>query len=497
MIESVFQLLNIDLKILEDRENWVPSVYPDIQGIKNEEAKIFLQGNAYNMDHRFVKYLDHIKNEKFEMDFTYENINPHLHHILGDSVSIRKNEQEVEKEKINITDQKDVFKYNENSADISVECGVCDSDLTKIPLGLLIELIVDLLGLDVLELLDSVLDVLSSRGILTIDELLDLLQIGKLLPPLCDILPICDILDFINDLLKKPLEVILEILNIKPLDLLLELLGKLGDVVVKVVLQIINADYYNNLHLIPKYQDKDLYSPYKHVFLENNTFKRFATKGNAYIISTRGETNVTFLEGAYIGGDLTIGNGRRSSDKKRYDNITVDGPMYVEGDLFIKGANAKFNSIIYVDGDVVIENSIINGLGTHGSLIIFATGNINVVNTSLFEDTPSYIKAYLYSDKTITLFGTLSNLKIEGGISARRIVLNAVRGKVSHKSFTSSHKVNGIHFQSPQQQTDPSQSRLQIIYDPEIMKTYADIKSREPAINEINQPIVIEQNIIK
>jgi len=233
-----------------------------------------------------------------------------------------------------------------------------------------------------------------------------------------------------------------------------------------------------------------------YTFTGNNLFKSFATAGSLTIRNSDNQfKQTTFKEGAYIEKNLTIGNGSNSYNPNNYDKIRVDGPIFVNGDLTIKGADAEFNSIMYVMGDVTIEYSRINGLGQNGSLIIFANGNINIRNNSVNQDEPSNIKGFFYSEQALEMFGVGSNIRIEGGISARRIVLNAIRGRASNRYFEGAQRItNNDYFEGAQNQIGKL-SRLQIIYDPEIINTYADIKSREPVIKNLDPPKIINRDI--
>lgn len=234
-------------------------------------------------------------------------------------------------------------------------------------------------------------------------------------------------------------------------------------------------------------------------FNGNNYFGNLAT-GKSIII--RGNTNrlreTTFESGAYIGenlilGDTSISNSSRRDNPEYYEKIKLDGPIFVNGDLIIEGVDGQFNTIIYVKGNVTIEYSVINGIGNTGSLIIFAEGNIDIQNNSVNQDTPSNIKGFFYSEKALEMFGVGSNLKIEGGISARRIVLNAIKGKASNSYFNGSHYYGGTYFEGQTNQVGKD-SRLQIIYDPDIMGTYADLKSREPMVMNLDSPTIIERS---
>ena len=234
----------------------------------------------------------------------------------------------------------------------------------------------------------------------------------------------------------------------------------------------------------------------------NNTFKQFSTLGNLTIKENK--SNITVgKEGLFIEGDLTIGNtsAGQSTSVSNYSDITIDGPIFVNGKVTIRGANLKSNALIYVnsnsDSAVDIQYSTMNGKtlanNDSGSFIIFSRGNIKISNNSVNQDSPSHIKGFFYSEKDLEMFGVGSNIKIEGGISARRIVLNATRGKSSNKTFSGAQKISSSNYfegVTGQQTTD---SRLQIIYDPEIIKTYSDLKEQEPVIYSVDPPIEKER----
>lgn len=256
---------------------------------------------------------------------------------------------------------------------------------------------------------------------------------------------------------------------------------------------------YPNDNVYPRLKNCIIFCSYSYddnyTFTKNNYFKSFATEGSLTIRSSTKEFMKTkFENGAYIEKSLTIGNGSNSYDPGTYDKIQIDGPIFVNGDVTIKGANAQFNSIMYVMGDVTIENSQLNGINGTGSLIIFAKGNINIRNNSVNQDEPSNIKGFFYSEKALEMFGVGSNIRIEGGLSARRIVLNAIRGRASNTRFSGAQQITGTdYFEGKANQVNKN-SRLQIIYDSYIMNTYADIKSREPIIKSIDPPRLVNRS---
>lgn len=262
------------------------------------------------------------------------------------------------------------------------------------------------------------------------------------------------------------------------------------------------------------YPDKKVYASYKscerirwdyactqkyngdYIFYGNNTFGNFQTDGSLTLRNSSSSFKKTvFTNGAYINGNLTVGNNNlHSYDSTKYEKIQLDGPVFVNGDVHIAGVNGEFNTIMYVNGNVTIEYSVINGLNKTGSLIIFARGNIDIRNNSVNQDTPSNIKGFFYSEKELEMFGVGSNIRIEGGISAKRIVLNAIRGRASDTKFEGSQEVSNKYFEASSNQVNKT-SRLQIIYDPNIMNTYADLKSREPMVISVDPPQITERKL--
>lgn len=233
-----------------------------------------------------------------------------------------------------------------------------------------------------------------------------------------------------------------------------------------------------------------------YTFKGTNTFKQVATNGNVILM----DTDTTFQNGLYVKGDMQIGNNSTSYNTNYYSEITLDGPMYINGDLTIKGADLKSNALIYVNGEVTIQHSRINGKtlksGKKGSLIVMAKSNIKISNNSVNYDDPSYIKGFFYSEKDFEMYGVGSNIKIDGGISARKIVLNAIRGRAKDDPFAQAHKIpyRNDYFEGVAEQAKRD-SRLQVSYDAEIIQTYSDLKQQEPVIYAIEPPIEQERSV--
>lgn len=271
---------------------------------------------------------------------------------------------------------------------------------------------------------------------------------------------------------------------------------------------IITDANFSNENVYPYYLDRytkgnktyeDVLNFDNTILKKTNSFKRFGTEGSLSLTGNSSSFSTTSSKnGIYVGNDLIIGNpSNTTNNTSSYDKLKVSGPFYVGNDLTIKGANVEFNALMYVKGDVTIEYSVLKGLsenGKTGSLIVFAEGDIHINNNSQYEDTPSYIRGYFYSKGELELFGVDSNFKIDGGISARKIVLNAVKGKVksSNPGSNQYQKYNSTYFQLPiYQKNEPS--RLQITYNPYIVNTYLELKPQESIIKVISDPVPLNR----
>jgi len=229
------------------------------------------------------------------------------------------------------------------------------------------------------------------------------------------------------------------------------------------------------------------------IFQNTNKFKSLALGGGGHF--KRG--NHSFQDGLYVGGKLKIGNLSQTDHSSNRDNITIDGTMYVDGDLQIQGANLTSNAMMYVDGDVEIRFSSIQGKdlgnGDTGTLIIFATGNIFLANNSVHQDNPTHIKGYFYSEKNMEIYGVGSNIHIDGGIAGNRVVLNAVRGRVTNGSRSNSTYVQGVGYVDNVTNQRVRNSRLTIKYDTELIENFLKLNPPEPVIYNVDPPELISR----
>ncbi len=190
-----------------------------------------------------------------------------------------------------------------------------------------------------------------------------------------------------------------------------------------------------------------------------------------------------------INGASTIGNRR----------IDLSGTYYVYGDLSITNTNLRTDALIYVDGNVTIRESTLNGITDNSTLIIFATGEINIANISVDSDIPSVIKGFFYTKSNMLMYGVGSHIQLQGGISANRLILTAVRGSSRNNSFESgaAQALLYDHDRNPNTPSIPQRnSRLTVIYDQNLISEYTNFKrdKEEEFITEINDPEVIDRS---
>ncbi|OZS79531.1 hypothetical protein CF394_00530 [Tetzosporium hominis] len=170
------------------------------------------------------------------------------------------------------------------------------------------------------------------------------------------------------------------------------------------------------------------------------------------------------------------------------DQVNIKGIYYITGDLTITNSKLNSDAIFYVDGNVNMTNSsIVDG----SNLYIFSNGEIEISNMSVDKDTPSKIKGFFYTKQNFLMYGVASNIYLNGGISADRIILTAVRGK------SKDYEYDSVAIQKAIINNERVPSRMVIDYDPNLIPEF--ITFTRPADTEIaptmNQPVIIEQEI--
>lgn len=207
------------------------------------------------------------------------------------------------------------------------------------------------------------------------------------------------------------------------------------------------------------------------------------------------EGNYSF-NSMYVNTTLYIGNSSNSQNKNDYDDITIGGydqdrgaQLFVDGNVIIQGANLKSNLTIYTTGSVTIRNSTIQGKeferDREGSLIVFSKKRISIADNSLYINEPSELKGYFYSEDNLVMFGTGSYIKIHGGIAAKRITLNAIRGHYEGGNGWP-YVIEPANLSSP--------SRLTVQYDTDLIENYLKLYPSEPIIKNIDPPELIDRD---
>ena len=133
----------------------------------------------------------------------------------------------------------------------------------------------------------------------------------------------------------------------------------------------------------------------------------------------------------------------------------------------------------------------LKGKTSDSTLIIFATGEISLANISAYNGSPSVVKGFFYSKDIVNLFGVISNMELQGGISGKSIVLSAIRGKFTDR--------NVANTRTEQENLDTNgapnlNSRLKLIYDENLIQSYTSFKrdEEEEFITTISDPEIVE-----
>jgi hypothetical protein len=142
---------------------------------------------------------------------------------------------------------------------------------------------------------------------------------------------------------------------------------------------------------------------------------------NLVAADLRGKLNIDEDRFVAVQGNVTLNNGFEFPQ----------GSMYIKGDLKIIG-DIRLSGTVYVDGKVELkEMRSINKKQSPADdpipLIIVATGEIVLGNNT--NENNDEVRAFLYSQQKMRLYGVISKLNLFGGIHGEAgVELNAVRG---------------------------------------------------------------------
>lgn len=211
--------------------------------------------------------------------------------------------------------------------------------------------------------------------------------------------------------------------------------------------------------------------------------------------------NQTFNAPIYVNGNLTIKSNNITIDtssifvnknmKIDAQNVLINCPMYINGNFTVDGGLYKdnsitINSVITVNKNATIKHieydpTILDEL--RGDHILYANGKILIERINRFNNQAVKLNAYYYSNESIQIDGNESKIYIRGGISAPRIVLNAIRGRSS--SWTrgevswEDHQITlgeiPLRYFEGTSAQKKRESRLQIVYDDRIFEQYSHL----------------------
>ncbi|MFC0236465.1 hypothetical protein [Fictibacillus phosphorivorans] len=211
-------------------------------------------------------------------------------------------------------------------------------------------------------------------------------------------------------------------------------------------------------------------------FMESFSFKRLSTTNsvtfNSHPNKIANWNQLSFENGAYIGGNLTIGSPSSRLDNghynvNNYEKFEVKGPIFVNGNLTIWNSHVKFDSVIYVTGTTTIRfarlEGTTNGNEDEKSLVLFGKKKILIANNNVYKNDPNIIRGFFYSEDLMEIYGVGSNVELQGGVFGRKVVLNATRGNVTEGSSRDKYDDN-------QDRISPNESRLRVIYNPDLIQ---------------------------
>ncbi|WP_339263567.1 hypothetical protein MKY07_01420 [Solibacillus sp. FSL W7-1472] len=243
-------------------------------------------------------------------------------------------------------------------------------------------------------------------------------------------------------------------------------------------------NYNNGLTVNTTNHETSKYNPQDVIFIHGEESVRGSCKVQFLICWEWNYNQILSKANFNINTDATQNSTNR--------DIKLSGTYYVNGDLKIYKTNLKSNAILYVNGDVTISDSTLNGIDANSTIFIFATGDISISNISVDQDTPSTIKGFFYSKQDMIMYGVGSNINLYGGLSAKRLILTAVRGQSNNSRYETGVAQKTINSATG---LPAKNSRLKITYDEELISQYTEFKrdEKDEAITSINPPEVLER----
>ncbi|MDA5560300.1 hypothetical protein PJK55_06085 [Exiguobacterium sp. MMG028] len=173
-----------------------------------------------------------------------------------------------------------------------------------------------------------------------------------------------------------------------------------------------------------------------------------------YVTESITESNAPLL----FDGDVVI---------ESIDELTIARPLIVRGNLTIRG-NVSFNSTVYTLGDTFIDRANILPIDEEkgNSLILLSKGKILLNRINEFDNTPTTLQAFMYSDseEVTKVYAVGSILEINGGLYSKGpLEVNVFRGKFAVAEGLSPKEYFDNANYSPAQ--GAADSRLKLTYN--------------------------------
>lgn len=145
--------------------------------------------------------------------------------------------------------------------------------------------------------------------------------------------------------------------------------------------------------------------------------------------------------------------------------LTIERPLIVRGNLTIRG-NVSFASTVYALGDTFIDRANILPIDeTKGnSLVLLSKGKILLNRINEFDETPTTLQAFLYSDSIdpTYIYAVGSTLQINGGLYSKGpMYVNVFRGSFSNEASLTPE----AYFDSRVPSHDAALARLTLTYN--------------------------------
>jgi len=227
----------------------------------------------------------------------------------------------------------------------------------------------------------------------------------------------------------------------------------------------------------------------KPIYLHNDlSFRRLSLQspGNVFLFSSTNNSRkeMDFGNGAYIKAPtVTITHHGNSNGRV----LRIKGPLFIDGNLVVDLAHVEFDSTVYVTGGVSMTRSAIRGFekedanGTKylTSLAVFSEKSIDTYNINLHADMPSggldptmVLRAFLYSNSFIDMYGQGSLIHIEGGIVGKDVNFKVMKGNTKTYNpggYWQPDSASHEWFEPNQRNIPPARSRFRIVYNKDLI----------------------------